>query len=202
MTQQDLLAGNATTDQMALWRVVVSGTAISAPEKLFESVPNLGNVTEHCIPSTRRINGYMLDEDITLNAEDVEAVNIYTKVNGKELTGDITLGRLDFELSIKADAFVPGDIVLEPSIALCRNFFAEACFFRMYFKNAEPMTAGTEYTICSFAGDFAPSARHALACYGLVDAAAVVLSDGTVRFRPRADVPANYSLYVSGCWMK
>ena len=35
LTQADLLTGNATLDQMALWRVAVSGTAISAPVKMF-----------------------------------------------------------------------------------------------------------------------------------------------------------------------
>ena len=35
LTQQDLLSGDATFDQMALWRVSVSGTTISAPVKLF-----------------------------------------------------------------------------------------------------------------------------------------------------------------------
>ena len=35
LTQNDLLSGTATFDQMALWRVSVSGTTISAPVKLF-----------------------------------------------------------------------------------------------------------------------------------------------------------------------
>lgn len=34
-TQNDILAGNATIDQYALWRVSVNGTTISAPVKLF-----------------------------------------------------------------------------------------------------------------------------------------------------------------------
>lgn len=36
LTQEDLLSGTATFDQMALWRVAVSSTAISAPEQVFE----------------------------------------------------------------------------------------------------------------------------------------------------------------------
>ena len=36
LTQSDLLSGKATLDQMALWRVSVSGTTIAAPVKLFE----------------------------------------------------------------------------------------------------------------------------------------------------------------------
>lgn len=35
LTQEDLLSGIATFDQMALWKVSVSGTAISAPVQLF-----------------------------------------------------------------------------------------------------------------------------------------------------------------------
>lgn len=35
LTQEDLLSGKAMFDQMALWRVSVSGTTISAPVKLF-----------------------------------------------------------------------------------------------------------------------------------------------------------------------
>lgn len=35
LTQADLLSGNASFDQMALWRVSVSGTSISAPVRVF-----------------------------------------------------------------------------------------------------------------------------------------------------------------------
>jgi hypothetical protein len=35
LTQADLLSGSATFDQMALWRVSVSGTTIAAPVKMF-----------------------------------------------------------------------------------------------------------------------------------------------------------------------
>ena len=41
LTQQDLLSGSATFDQMPLYRVSVSGAAISAPTKLFELSNNL-----------------------------------------------------------------------------------------------------------------------------------------------------------------
>ena len=34
--QEDLLSGNASRDQMALWRIPVNGTTISAPVKLFD----------------------------------------------------------------------------------------------------------------------------------------------------------------------
>lgn len=39
LTEQDLLSGEATFDQMALWRVPVSGTTISAPEQVFNVLP-------------------------------------------------------------------------------------------------------------------------------------------------------------------
>ena len=45
LTQEDLLSGEASFDQMALWRVPVSGTTISAPVKLFsvsKSIKNAG----------------------------------------------------------------------------------------------------------------------------------------------------------------
>ena len=43
LTESDLLTNTATFDQMALWRVPVSGTVISAPEQVFE-VHGLTNV--------------------------------------------------------------------------------------------------------------------------------------------------------------
>ena len=43
LTQEDLLSGEATFDQMAMWRVPVSGTAISAPVKLFSVSKNLAD---------------------------------------------------------------------------------------------------------------------------------------------------------------
>ena len=43
LTQEDLLSGNATFDQMALWRVPVSGSVISAPVQLFEVSKSLDN---------------------------------------------------------------------------------------------------------------------------------------------------------------
>ena len=48
LTQADLLSGEAVFDQMALWRVSVSGATISAPVKLFSVVtPNGIESTEH-----------------------------------------------------------------------------------------------------------------------------------------------------------
>lgn len=41
LTQEDLLSGSATFDQMALWRVPVSGSVISAPVQLFTVTDSL-----------------------------------------------------------------------------------------------------------------------------------------------------------------
>lgn len=43
LSQQDILTNEATLDQMALWRVPVSGTVISAPVQLFEVSKNIRN---------------------------------------------------------------------------------------------------------------------------------------------------------------
>ena len=43
LSQQDILTNEATLDQMALWRVPVSGTVISAPVQLFEVSKNISN---------------------------------------------------------------------------------------------------------------------------------------------------------------
>lgn len=46
LIQGDLLSGKATFDQMALWRVPVSGTAISAPVQVFE-IASLGGTVHN-----------------------------------------------------------------------------------------------------------------------------------------------------------
>lgn len=45
LTQEDLLTDEASFDQMALWRVPVSGATISAPVQLFTVSENLQNVS-------------------------------------------------------------------------------------------------------------------------------------------------------------
>lgn len=46
LTHSDLLSGNATLDQMAMWRVSISGVIISAPVKLFEMYDKFAGVDE------------------------------------------------------------------------------------------------------------------------------------------------------------
>lgn len=55
LTQSDLLSGNAIYDEMALWRVSVSGATISAPVQVFEVV-DMNGVPNHN-HSTNDING-------------------------------------------------------------------------------------------------------------------------------------------------
>ena len=52
LSQQDLLSNEATLDQMALWRVPVSGTVISAPVQLFEVSKNIKNAGVSVVEAT------------------------------------------------------------------------------------------------------------------------------------------------------
>lgn len=66
--QNDLLSGSASFDQMALWRVKVSGTTISAPEKLFDvskSMLDLGDTDHTHANATTSKAGFMSAADKT-----------------------------------------------------------------------------------------------------------------------------------------
>ena len=52
LSQEDLLTNEATLDQMALWRVPVSGTVISAPVQLFEVSKNIKNAGVSVVEAT------------------------------------------------------------------------------------------------------------------------------------------------------
>ena len=52
LSQQDILTNEATLDQMALWRVPVSGTVISAPVQLFEVSKNIKNAGVSVVEAT------------------------------------------------------------------------------------------------------------------------------------------------------
>lgn len=52
LSQQDILSNEATLDQMALWRVPVSGTTISAPVKLFSVSKNIKNAGVSVVEAT------------------------------------------------------------------------------------------------------------------------------------------------------
>lgn len=80
LTEKDLLTGDVDIDQMALWRVSVSGTTISAPEQLFKVSQNLSNV------------------EVELTKESIEKVltgNITTHTHSQYLTSQSITGKLD-----------------------------------------------------------------------------------------------------------
>lgn len=52
LSQQDLLTNEATLDQMALWRVPVSGTVISTPVQLFDVSKNIKNAGVSVVEAT------------------------------------------------------------------------------------------------------------------------------------------------------
>lgn len=52
LSQQDILTNEATLDQMALWRVPVSGTVISAPVQLFGVTKNMINAGASVVEAT------------------------------------------------------------------------------------------------------------------------------------------------------
>ena len=52
LSQQDILTNEATLDQMALWRIPVSGTVISSPVQLFGVSKNLKNAGSTVVEAT------------------------------------------------------------------------------------------------------------------------------------------------------
>lgn len=52
LSQQDILSNEATLDQMALWRVSVSGTVVSAPVQLFEVSKNIKTAGVYAVEAT------------------------------------------------------------------------------------------------------------------------------------------------------
>ena len=52
LTQEDILSDTATFDQMALWRVSVAGSVISAPVQVFKVSKNMENAGVHIVAAT------------------------------------------------------------------------------------------------------------------------------------------------------
>ena len=77
LTQEDILSDTATFDQMALWRVSVAGSVISAPVPVFKVAKNMEKVNEEKIVTATSTDG----ENYEATVEDVE--ELYT---GLELT--------------------------------------------------------------------------------------------------------------------
>jgi hypothetical protein len=158
-------------------------------------------IVEGAVDSVGPLPGPTVYEQIL--AAMAERVPNTRKVNGKALTSDITLAAENFTLYENITAGVlSGTDINDYSVALRRVLFADAFFFRMYFKFEWQMTAGEEYDVCTFPKEYAPAARHALACSAIPDCSAVVTADGVVKLRPKTDVGAGYSFYISGFWMK
>ena len=67
LTQQDLLSNEASLDNYALWRVPVSGTAVSAPVKLF-SVRTMANTEDIATASE---NGFTMIQDVDTKVTNV-----------------------------------------------------------------------------------------------------------------------------------
>lgn len=88
LTQEDLLSGEAAFDQMALWRVSVSGTTVAAPVKLFSVSKNIPGLEAWA-------NGAFRPSNWTPSASDVGAVPTSRTVNGKALSSNITLSASD-----------------------------------------------------------------------------------------------------------
>lgn len=59
------------------------------------TIKSLTGLTVPLVPQTRKVNGYALSGDLTLNASDVGAVPTTRKLNGIALTSDITLNADD-----------------------------------------------------------------------------------------------------------
>ena len=135
LSQQDIMTNEATLDQMALWRVSVSGTVISAPVQLFEEhgLTNIDNTpdSEKYVKfaqeagSARKV-GYGLtirfgggrtentdmwtfdgstSRNVNITPEKIGAVPNSTTVNGKALSGNISLSASD--VGARPDTWTP-----------------------------------------------------------------------------------------------
>ena len=84
LTQADLLSGEAVFDQMALWRVPVSGVTISAPVKLFsvsQDIPTLKKWAEDSFaPAGHGLGGYgqILYKDSLSDLDSIKANGKYS----------------------------------------------------------------------------------------------------------------------------
>ena len=84
LTQNDLLTNTAIFDQMALWRVPVSGATISAPVQLFTVSKNLSNVGDNdaILPISKGGTGATTAAAALKNLGGVSASEEYEVVSG------------------------------------------------------------------------------------------------------------------------
>lgn len=84
---------------------------------------------------------------------------------------------------------------------LQKNIFANVCFFQLYIKSTEALSAGTAISVVKVSDDFVPSRIQALSCYaptGSIDAC--INSSGNIRLRPSSDIKTDAYIYVQGFW--
>ena len=78
LTQQDILSDTASFDQMALWRVSVSGTVISEPVQLFTVHDNLATIYEALTKAMAKV------------LSDAQAITNTLNKTMSELSGNVT----------------------------------------------------------------------------------------------------------------
>ncbi|WP_333850146.1 tail fiber domain-containing protein [Leclercia sp.] len=86
--------GTSNSSGVVTWSSWVS-TANITSAGVNSSIKSLTGLTVPLVPQTRKINGYSLSSDLTLNASDVGAVPTTRKLNGYALSSDITLNADD-----------------------------------------------------------------------------------------------------------
>lgn len=108
-------AGNFTMESNNGDLVLKSGNFKSnaAPEDDDDLTPK-GYVDEMTVPITRRVNGHTLDEDVTLDAVDLDAVPTSRKVNNKALSADISLTASDVGAYTKEESAEAAENAIEP----------------------------------------------------------------------------------------
>lgn len=146
LTQEDLLSGEAAFDQMALWRVPVSGTTISAPVKLFsvsKDIPGLKAWAEGAFAPT----GYGLggtNGKVVTDANNATNNGWYTIYNGGS-----NLPGTSFGGSIHVKAYPTGNIIQNLYYTghgggECRRICTDGTWGQWEFVTP-PMYAGVEY---------------------------------------------------------
>lgn len=91
LTQEDLLSGKATFDQMALWRVPVSGTAISTPVQVFNVAVGIGSAAKQSTMSAKTLSasswtGSVAPYSYNLTVSGVTATSVVEILPGANIT--------------------------------------------------------------------------------------------------------------------
>jgi len=90
LSQSDLLSGTASFDQMALWRVSVSGATISAPVQLYE----LANTNSEALEALAEIEGDITALETKVNANTTNISSISSQYNTLSQTVNNTAAKL------------------------------------------------------------------------------------------------------------